>query len=1153
MVNKDVLFEEKISRIQDQSASKTDHQKQIATVLFAIKDTLHNEKVECNITTYFGSLLVLLEKSLSNINNKNILYPILYLLDLVIPYTNTALLCEKYDQISSLLSTVLTLSEIDTLILQHTISCLENFLIIQENPTWTNPNNNIKSLFSCLLILSLDIKSKCRKRAQEAVGKILSHPPPSPSIIHPILEFSSKQVLNIAKKNILESKEAIKYKNGITFDHSKTIYTFQLIKVIIETSGWPSSKIEQLCNVLMDALESKDNHLAIKAFNVFQIIFEKWNSIPEKLYDILESILKKKPSEKDTMLLIPWFLVLTAGFKSCSKIKQHPIFMHFPQIFMDLFPFLQSNSFEIRTACNEVLITLISNYIPNCIKNDEIIIKLNETIMQGFTLAYRVAWKEIFKILIVFFEYLPSYIDPYFIDALKLINEMRERNNFNGKLEADQVIGAAIKTIGPKAVLKILPLKFNLENKELPTETWMLPVLRSNIYNTELEHFITAFIPFSEQLYQKILESENLIQKKTYEVYIEQIWSLFPSYCNYPTDLQTAFNENFVQLLITVLYNQANLRPIICQALKILINKNKKIVDDNHNYTELKLKFYTTKLDAEKNLVHLEKFASNILSALFNIYSQTLSQFREYILVCIKSWLSITNEKDIVNIFNRIIELLLQSLEKKTNMNSDKEDTTLISHIMLDLLIAITIYLPSNTNIQLYDIVKSQILNETDHILQKKAYNLFCKMAENPFLRSFLKNNIKELQEIFLENASKTNTSIRKDANKKTRTIANNLLILIGNRMLESNIIEDDKTSRMNNDILDVKAHIQEFFTVILAGLAGDSPYMISATIISITKLLYMFKDSLSLDFIDKLLSTVYMYTASSNHEIAKSALGFVKMTVVCLPISIIEKWLSMLIPNLMIWLHEDKGHFKMKVKNIIEKMTRRYGFNVVEKEIPSEDKKLIINIRKTKERLKRKKNAKRNKLKINELNSRNNILNRDYEAYKNEDSDSSISINTSDFKSKEISEKQQKLIKKADNELIDLLDKNSLTQIIATNSKNSKKYIKKQPTISDFKIDNSGKIIIQDYDKEFNTKNLLKSSNQSFNEYSDFIKSKDDFFQQSNKKYLNNKRKKNESDNDSTDTYSITEDKRNLNNQKIKKTQNFKHAINKQKIIKFK
>lgn len=67
----------------------------------------------------------------------------------------------------------------------------------------------------------------------------------------------------------------------------------------------------------------------------------------------------------------------------------------------------------------------------------------------------------------------------------------------------------------------------------------MLTILRSNISNTELQHFISEFIPLNEQLYQKIMENKNPIQEKMYKAYIEQIWALFPSYCKFPRDLKT--------------------------------------------------------------------------------------------------------------------------------------------------------------------------------------------------------------------------------------------------------------------------------------------------------------------------------------------------------------------------------------------------------------------------------------------------------------------------------------------------------------------------------------------------------------------------------------------------------------------------------------
>ncbi|KTW28517.1 hypothetical protein T552_01776 [Pneumocystis carinii B80] len=1164
-MTQNVLFEEEIAKIRSQNGSINSRQKLIANLLLGIEETLRNENSQGNITGYFASLLVLLEESLSNTNNSEVIYSILYLLDLVVRFISAALIRSKYDRISSLLSSVLTCSGMSSSTLRYTISCIQNVLIVQENSTWTSPNNNIKPIFSCLLILSMDSRPKIRKRSQEAISKILAHPPPSPLIIHPILDFSLRETFNILKKSLLEVKEGVGYKNKKN-DYSKVIYSFQLLKTIVDAGGCPASKSEVLCSILAEILETKDVYLIMIAFDVFLVIFKKSIFEPERLYGILELILRKKPSEKDIMLLPLWFSVIATGFESYYQSEPYATFKFLPQLFTNIFPFLKSDSFEIRISCSEILVKLIANCIPNDIGQDnEVVVELTKITMQGFTLNYRVAWKEIFKILIAFFKYLPSYIDPYFMDAIKLIGDMRERDEFNEKTEADKVIGFAVKAIGPKTILEILPLNLDQESEKFPKREWMLAVLRSNIYNTELQHFISEFIPLSEKLYQKLLENKDSQGEKDSRIYIEQIWSLFPSYCNFPLDLETAFNQDFVQLLISLFSNQASLRSIICQGLQTLVNKNKDLIDNDYFDEELKYKSPITKSDAERNLAHLQKFISDILSALFNVYSQTQSQFREYILLCIKSWLSITSKEEIINIFNRVIELLSQSLKENLLPNPNK-DLTSMSYTMLDLLAVMIVYLPADTSLQLYDIVKSQILNESNHILQKKAYNLFCKMAENLSIKVFLENNIEELQKLFLENVTKIQGSVKKhrfyalyhiinmllpkdlhfislilpelimgtkETNKKARTMAHSLLILIGNRILKEYTIENNEISEMNDNVSDIKANIEGFFTMVSSGLLGNSPNMISATIVSITKLLYEFKDVLNLDFISKLLDTVYVYIISDNHEIAKSVLGFVKMTIASLPTIIIEERLPMLISNLMVWVHKNKGHFKAKVKNIIERMIRRYGYETIEKEIPNEDKKLIINIKKTKERLIRKKIAKENISGNSTLNNKHSNFNYEYETYKNEDSDSDISflVNDSDSKNKGISKKQT-LIKKVDDELIDLLDKNSLINIININSKDQKKTTKKKPISMQFKVDNNGKIIIEDLDKIHLEK--LKSN---------LIKGKDKNLQkQSNK--IQSKRKKESDDDDSTDTENITKKcSFSINKRKVKGIRNSKRV----------
>jgi ribosomal RNA-processing protein 12 len=106
------------------------------------------------------------------------------------------------------------------------------------------------------------------------------------------------------------------------------------------------------------------------------------------------------------------------------------------------------------------------------------------------------------------------------------------------------------------------------------------------------------------------------------------------------------------------------------------------------------------------------------------------------------------------------------------------------------------------------------------------------------------------------------------------------------------------------------------------------------------------------------MVSTMDLFLTSNNREIVRSVLGFVKVSVISLPIEIILPRLKTLIPNLMVWSHEHKAHFRAKVKHILERMIRRFGYETVERNTPDDDKKLIVNIRKSKDRRKRKKEA---------------------------------------------------------------------------------------------------------------------------------------------------------------------------------------------------
>jgi ribosomal RNA-processing protein 12 len=112
--------------------------------------------------------------------------------------------------------------------------------------------------------------------------------------------------------------------------------------------------------------------------------------------------------------------------------------------------------------------------------------------------------------------------------------------------------------------------------------------------------------------------------------------------------------------------------------------------------------------------------------------------------------------------------------------------------------------------------------------------------------------------------------------------------------------------------------------------------------------------DDLSHEVIDDLLATMEIFLTSKSREIARSAIGFIKVALVTLPKEIMEQRLEKLIPNLMVWSHETKGHFRVKIKSLMERMIRKFGYETIMQHTPEEDHKLLVNIRKTREQKKR-------------------------------------------------------------------------------------------------------------------------------------------------------------------------------------------------------
>jgi ribosomal RNA-processing protein 12 len=988
-------------------------------VLSAVEDTLRDQNSETSPTGYFAALLALLRQSVSSTGtvNKDLATSVVYLLDVVTPYAPQPVLRSKFSQILTNIAPALTLPEADAPLLRPSIGCLESLLVAQDSAAWELSQTQIgpRRAMAGLLNLAVDHRPKIRKRAQEALTKVLKNPPPSPSLDHPAADMCAETALKSLSDLAAQSSQAKKQRKSGTSEHEPAlIHSLQLVKTVAAASGgWPSKKIEALCEVLLNISRSSNEYLTMAAFEVFEIIFEGMADevASSKLPRLLEVISELRPSRNDSQLLPPWIAVLSRGYDVSAQIEPDETFQKLPELFTMISGFLASSSHNIRVSASECLISFMANCVPDTVLlepsifDEKVLEKLGRSAVELLTVKYQAAWMETFSVMGAMFDGLRWRADPILSDVVRTIGELRGNDSFTGKKEADEIIGKAIRAMGPESVLKLLSLNLARPKAGQPGRAWMLPILRDYVSNTNLQHFKTEFVPLSELMFQRVIdngEAEKTMEIKIFETLVQQIWALLPGYCDLPLDLTEYFDQGFAEMLSNLLYKQVDLRSDVCRALQTLVESNKAIVGIETE-DDLVLQSRVSKAAAQQNLDHLSTFAPNMLAVLFNVYSQTLPQFRGYILRCINAYLSIAPAQELTATFERVTKMLESSLaesgaqtqaeKQKQKQQNAPDKMPPMSHTLMDLVITVSIYLPRDSFSTLFSIASLIIIKDDDPQLQKKSYKLIPRLAESAEGKQALQERSAELQQLLLSSAEKVSAPAKRDrlsaiatlipflpndslhfipailsevvisckeVNERARTAAFDLLILMGEKIVSASgtMIDNSKVAHMPDDAPAVTANLEEYFTMVSAGLAGSTPHMISASITALTRILYHFRESFKPETVTDLVQTLDLFLTSNNREIVRSVLGFVKVCVISLSTSLMLPRLATLIPNLMVWSHEHKAHFKAKVKHILERMIRRFGVEVVNKNCPEEDRKLIANIRKTKERNKRHKDA---------------------------------------------------------------------------------------------------------------------------------------------------------------------------------------------------
>lgn len=948
--------------------SPLESHREVCAVLAAISEVVKTKEGKDSETEYFGALMTTLETS----EDEKSAMAVSFLLSLILPKVPREVLIAQYSPACKILADKLATYETSnsTSLLKSLVSCLSTLLEAQGQSTWTE--GYTQRVFQLLLNYTIHPKPRLRKSAQSGVVSLLREGTLSGDF-HPSSSLIARHCKHALEREGLEST---------------TLHVLGMLNDCL--ANFPTQHVKMLCECLLKLMTLGNSMVRTTGLKVLNGLFAS-TAGPQGLTSdlnaqLLSALYDYQPSLVDAQLLQAWLTVLQSAYSKLSDLKPDLFIAHLPRLFISCVGCLLSDKDSVKATAVTVMETLLKHHVPpnlnqlratttpagkeskhKAMKSGESLIlsslkAIFKALESGLKYKYCSSWDHVLKVFTVFYQVAGDLgqCHSFMSQALVTICDLRVSPEFPFKTEVDAVFGAAVKSMGVRIVLTATPLQLDPDeggvsgSHDFP-RSWLLPVLRDNVERDELSYFTGVLLPLAGKLQAtgvQMSQSGNPLEAKLYDTLQFQIWSLLPGFCNAPTDLCKSFG-GIARILGTALKEKPGLRSIVCHALKLLIESNK---------------------DNDENRKELGRFSKNYLPILFELYIGTASEGgqgtssladRGPLIACIKAYVSITDSK------------LLESFLANTLSKLGEDQVALSSkRLLVDLVHSFIPHLSRGSLDQVFTVI-SPMLDAGNSAMQKNAYScLECLLScSSPTHQIFTAEHLDDLRKLLLESLSTASMASKKprlkclqhivdhlspqssdfiaavlpevilctkEVNEKTRLLSFKLVIRLG--------YAAQKCYQKN-----AEGCVMEYFVKVLAGLAG-SAHMISATILVLSRLVYEFHDLLGTDFVKRLLSTVCAFLNSKTREVVRSTLEFMKVTIGVLPADELLSHLEDLVSSVTSWSDNNSGHFRTKSRDILERLVRKFGYEVVASFVPIKHKKLVAHIRKSVERQKRKK-----------------------------------------------------------------------------------------------------------------------------------------------------------------------------------------------------
>mmetsp|Transcript_6037 Transcript_6037/g.8557 ORF Transcript_6037/g.8557 Transcript_6037/m.8557 type:complete len:1336 (-) Transcript_6037:89-4096(-) len=635
---------------------------------------------------------------------------------------------------------------------------------------------------------------------------------------------------------------------------------------------------------------------------------------------------------------------------------------------------------------------------------------MKQHLLEQQQLVFRSTWSCTLAPLALLVDFL---VGPYegscksvVTDLVNLHNSVKD--NEQSKQAIEECLGSIIQSVGIETFWNWIdwnnsgtPAKFTSKNQKatptaggIPLErSWLLPLLKTSSSNSashpSLEFFQQKVLSLARECDMQGATGKKQ-EKQFQKARVVDLWNLFPCCCQNPPDISDSFaplaQKTLVKAVGDTRYPQ--LVTIICSGLKVIAaGVLERIHGDDSEF-------------AQGDAQILAQTSTKLLPALFKLV-ETLQGTGTKSTEATGSDEMETEEKDEKNkmsqdaqkvqcVTDAIAELcrlapkpFLQALFKKimhrllasTQSQSDESEKICTLLGLAQALVA-SEALDEESISLLYRSLKPLIrTDEFEARVQKRAYKVMAEICQRYHSFATASDRLEEITDLLVGSIMTCQVSARhmrlkcmtvivkgfSNSNKQQMDVIPKVVPEVLLCLKDSNGKTREAAYQLLLSMASVRSNMLEYFRIVLAALGAQTPHMRSAAVMALSRLVFEYaRDDVEVQtLLPSLLETVIVLFDENAREVIKSVVGFVRVSVAAMTAEQLEPLLPDLVKG-MLKFHRGKDRFRAKIKIILKKLVRNYGYDALMPLVPEGDTRLLTHMRKLDERAKRRKAAQR-------------------------------------------------------------------------------------------------------------------------------------------------------------------------------------------------